>query len=79
MLPPYLARGTDFRHGANFAVGGATALDPEFLQEIGVGELLWTNNSLSAQLRWFEELLPLLCNTTKGDSLNTTKISRVNY
>ncbi|OAY67916.1 GDSL esterase/lipase, partial [Ananas comosus] len=65
MLPPYLARGADFRHGANFAVGGATALDPEFLQEIGVGELLWTNNSLSAQLRWFEELLPLLCNTTK--------------
>ncbi|XP_020096871.1 GDSL esterase/lipase At5g45910-like isoform X2 [Ananas comosus] len=69
MLPPYLARGADFRHGANFAVGGATALDPEFLQEIGVGELLWTNNSLSAQLRWFEELLPLLCNTTKGKSM----------
>nr|CAD1843270.1 unnamed protein product [Ananas comosus var. bracteatus] len=70
MLPPYLARGTDFRHGANFAVGGATALDPEFLQEIGVGELLWTNNSLSAQLRDYFSASLFLVGEIGGNDYN---------
>lgn len=67
MLPPYLAHGGNFRQGLNFAVAGATALDAEFFHEIGIGHILWTNHSLNAQLLWFEELKPLLCNTTKGD------------
>lgn len=66
MLPPYLAHGGKFRQGLNFAVAGATALDAAFFHEIGIGNVLWTNHSLNAQLRWFEDLKPLLCNTTKG-------------
>ncbi|PKU72679.1 GDSL esterase/lipase [Dendrobium catenatum] len=64
LLPSYLASHENFRQGANFAVAGATALDPAFFQEIGVG--LWTNYSLSTQLRWFDELKPSLCKTPQG-------------
>ncbi|KAL0925157.1 hypothetical protein M5K25_003468 [Dendrobium thyrsiflorum] len=63
LLPPYLASNKNFRQGANFAVAGATALDPAFFQEIGIGGTLWTNYSLSTQLRWFDELKPSLCKT----------------
>ncbi|XP_072965376.1 GDSL esterase/lipase At5g45910-like [Typha angustifolia] len=68
MLPPYLAHGESFRQGANFAVAGATALDSDFFQEIGVARFLWSNLSLSTQLGWFEELKPSLCNSTQDCS-----------
>lgn len=50
--------------GANFAVIGATALDFSFFEERGVP--VKTNYSLSAQLNWFKELLPTLCNSSTG-------------
>jgi hypothetical protein len=68
MLPPYLAHGGNFRQCLNFAVSGATALDAALFHKIGIGHVLWTNHSLNAQLCWFEELKPLLCNSTKGHS-----------
>nr|XP_010925697.1 GDSL esterase/lipase At1g28570 isoform X2 [Elaeis guineensis] len=64
-LPPYLAHGQNIRQGVNFAVVGATALDPAFFQGLlADGAFPFTNLSLSTQLRWFEELKPSLCNTT---------------
>ncbi|CAL9116495.1 unnamed protein product [Musa acuminata var. zebrina] len=59
---PYLAGNCaeDFRYGANFAVGGATALDNEFFRSTGL-QITWTNYSLGAQLGWFRQLLPSLC------------------
>ncbi|RZR85708.1 hypothetical protein BHM03_00012728 [Ensete ventricosum] len=63
MVRPYLAGthdGEGFRYGANFAVGGATALDNEFFRSKGM-EVSWTNDSLSVQLEWFKHLLPSLC------------------
>ncbi|XP_020251369.1 GDSL esterase/lipase At5g45910-like [Asparagus officinalis] len=63
LLPPYLARASNFQQGANFAVAGATALNPAFFIQRGLGSLLWTNYSLSTQLAWFEELKPSLCHT----------------
>ncbi|KAG1330239.1 putative GDSL esterase/lipase [Cocos nucifera] len=65
LLPPSLARGQSFHQGANFAVAGATALDVGFFQQRGLGDSVSTNDSLSVQLRWFEELKPSLCGTTK--------------
>ncbi|KAH7544939.1 hypothetical protein FEM48_Zijuj01G0039100 [Ziziphus jujuba var. spinosa] len=64
-LPPYLAlsKGQNFKHGANFAVAGATALDPDFFYQQQVGHTLWTNDSLSVQLGWFKKLKPSLCKT----------------
>lgn len=65
-LPPYLENGRSFKQGANFAFSGATALEPEFFRNKGLGPILWTNISLSAQLKWFEELKPSLCGSIKG-------------
>ncbi|CAL9115016.1 unnamed protein product [Musa textilis] len=73
---PYLAGNCaeDFRYGANFAVGGATALDNQFFRSMGL-QIIWTNYSLGAQLEWFRQLLPSLCSsdsdcgTLMGNSL----------
>jgi hypothetical protein len=55
-VPPYLGGG-DFQYGANFAVGGATALKGSFFRERGV-EPTWTPHSLDEQMQWFKKLLP---------------------
>ncbi|URD75827.1 lipid catabolic process [Musa troglodytarum] len=73
---PYLAGNCaeDFRYAANFAVGGATALDNQFFRSMGL-QIIWTNYSLGAQLEWFRQLLPSLCSsdsdcgTLMGNSL----------
>ncbi|KAK2632162.1 hypothetical protein EUGRSUZ_L01923 [Eucalyptus grandis] len=64
-LPPYLAvaKGPPVRTGVNFAVVGATALDPSFFYAQKIGPLLWTNDSLSVQLGWFKNLKKSLCTT----------------
>ncbi|KAJ9136062.1 hypothetical protein P3X46_033176 [Hevea brasiliensis] len=64
-LPPFLGlgKGQDFKHGVNFAVAGATALDSKFFYEHNIGQILWTNDSLSVQLDWFKKLKPSLCTT----------------
>ncbi|XP_074574372.1 GDSL esterase/lipase At1g28590-like [Curcuma longa] len=64
LVKPYLGGGgaEDFRHGANFAVVGATALDVDYFFSRGI-ENITSNNSLSVQLRWFEQLLPSLCSS----------------
>uniref|UniRef100_A0A0D9YBN0 Esterase n=1 Tax=Oryza glumipatula TaxID=40148 RepID=A0A0D9YBN0_9ORYZ len=54
-VPPYLAGG-DFQQGANFAVGGATALNGSFFRDRGV-EPTWTPHSLDEQMQWFKKLL----------------------
>uniref|UniRef100_M8BUY1 GDSL esterase/lipase n=1 Tax=Aegilops tauschii TaxID=37682 RepID=M8BUY1_AEGTA len=63
---PYLAGKTavDFLHGANFAVGGATALDPAFLQSRGITSFVPV--SLSNQTSWFNGVLQLLDSTGNG-------------
>lgn len=67
-MPPYLAKreGQGFKHGANFAVAGATALDAEFFYEQKIGPVLWTNSSLNVQLDWFKKLKSSLCSTKQG-------------
>ncbi|GMY37579.1 GDSL esterase/lipase At5g45910-like [Fagus crenata] len=69
-LRPYLAiaNGSDFRHGVNFAVAGATALDPQFFDELKIGSLLWTKDSLNVQLGWFRKLKSSLCTSKQGDN-----------
>ncbi|PUZ58738.1 hypothetical protein GQ55_5G532100 [Panicum hallii var. hallii] len=69
LVPPFLARsGTaTFRRGANFAVGGATALDASFFHRWDPpgGSVFPLNTSLGVQMQWFESLKPSLCATTK--------------
>uniref|UniRef100_A0ACD5YCB9 Uncharacterized protein n=1 Tax=Avena sativa TaxID=4498 RepID=A0ACD5YCB9_AVESA len=57
---PYLAGSTasEFQHGVNFAVGGATALDMAFLQSKGITSFVPV--FLSNQTTWFNRVLQLL-------------------
>jgi hypothetical protein len=64
-VPPYWGgHSTEyFAGGANFAVGGATALSPEFLRENGV-PLATDTVHLDMEMDWFRDLLKqpnLLC------------------
>ncbi|KAM3348175.1 hypothetical protein ACQJBY_021848 [Aegilops geniculata] len=66
LVPPSLAHNGSFRQGANFAVGGATALDAAFFHDgSDPGNKFPLNTSLGVQLQWFEALKPSLCRTTK--------------
>ncbi|XP_020576857.1 GDSL esterase/lipase At5g45910-like [Phalaenopsis equestris] len=65
LLQPYLAPNQNFRQGANFAVAGATAMNPAALIEMGISRYIWTNFSLTTQLQWFDKLKPSLCKTTQ--------------
>ncbi|KAK1284884.1 GDSL esterase/lipase [Acorus calamus] len=64
LLPPYLGGPGQhgFRHGVNFAVGGAIALNQSFLREMGINYTLpW---SLDVEVGWFKQLLPSLCDSS---------------
>ncbi|KAL9307598.1 putative sinapine esterase [Arabidopsis thaliana] len=50
-----------FENGINFAVAGATAVEPELLQEKGITANYMTNVSLIVQLSIFKKILPNLC------------------
>ncbi|CAO2161626.1 unnamed protein product [Urochloa humidicola] len=67
LVPPYLAHDGSFRRGANFAVGGATAIDAAFFHdgEPPDASKFPLNTSLGVQMQWFESLKPKLCNTTQ--------------
>eukprot|EP00268_Persea_americana_P056101 TRINITY_DN6574_c2_g2_i2.p1 TRINITY_DN6574_c2_g2~~TRINITY_DN6574_c2_g2_i2.p1 ORF type:complete len:177 (+),score=20.51 TRINITY_DN6574_c2_g2_i2:299-829(+) len=69
-LPPYFACPSDydFRRGVNFAVGGATALDPEFFEERGI--YVETNYSLGHQIDRFKRILPSICSSPSGNFEN---------
>ncbi|XP_076896687.1 GDSL esterase/lipase At1g28650-like [Bidens hawaiensis] len=49
-----------FKHGVNYAVAGATALDPSVLEPRGIVNPM-TNASLGVQLAWFKQSLPSIC------------------
>jgi hypothetical protein len=81
LVPPFLARNgtaaaatSSFRRGANFAVGGAPALDTTFFHRWDPpgGSMFPLNTSLGVQLQWFESLKPSLCATPRGTLRSTT-------
>ncbi|KAB2637315.1 GDSL esterase/lipase [Pyrus ussuriensis x Pyrus communis] len=65
----------NFEEGVNFAVVGATALDTDFLEQMGHYNE-FTNFSLRIQLDWFKGMLSPLCNTTSdcGDLLSSSLV-----
>ncbi|KAL0700134.1 hypothetical protein Bca4012_056256 [Brassica carinata] len=61
LVPPfYGSQNANFEKGVNFAVGGATALEPSVLKERGIN-FAYTNVSLGVQLQSFKDALPNLC------------------
>ena len=74
-LPPYLKVGTlplsRREYGVNFAVAGATALDPLVLAERLT--LTQTSLSLDVQIGWFQQLRMTTCTTDPGNDLTKYK------
>ncbi|KQK17318.1 acetylajmalan esterase [Brachypodium distachyon] len=56
-LNPYLGKNKSFDHGVNFAVAGATAMDPAGLFGPRSFSMPFTVSSLKLQLRWFKDFL----------------------
>uniref|UniRef100_A0ACD5VJN4 Uncharacterized protein n=1 Tax=Avena sativa TaxID=4498 RepID=A0ACD5VJN4_AVESA len=70
-VPPYWGgRSAEyFAGGANFAVGGATALSPEFFRRNGAPLANDNTVHLDMEMDWFRDLIKLLCpNDTAGCS-----------
>lgn len=67
LVPPYEAGPGDhgFRQGANFAVGGATALPNDFFKARGLN-VTGNQFSLDIQMEHFKQLLPSLCSSDSG-------------
>ncbi|XP_058226175.1 acetylajmalan esterase-like isoform X2 [Rhododendron vialii] len=63
-LNPYKNIGSDFGHGVNFAVAGATALPVEFLASKLIFPLL-TESSLRVQLDWMSGHFNSICSTER--------------
>ncbi|KAK2630710.1 hypothetical protein QOZ80_6AG0549720 [Eleusine coracana subsp. coracana] len=56
-LNPYLGKNKSFDHGVNFAVAGATAMDPTDQLNSSMSMPPFAANSLKLQLRWFKDFL----------------------
>ncbi|XP_015691735.2 GDSL esterase/lipase At5g45910-like [Oryza brachyantha] len=61
LLPPSKASGGDFKRGANMAIIGATTMNFDFFQSIGLGNSIWNNGPLDTQIQWFQQLMPSIC------------------
>lgn len=70
LLNPFLANGSDFTHGANFAVASGTALDAAALATKNIS-LRLLNVSLVSQLGWFQTHVHSICSSPSG-TLYTT-------
>ncbi|OEL28909.1 GDSL esterase/lipase [Dichanthelium oligosanthes] len=66
-LNPYLGKNKSFDHGVNFAVAGATAMDPSDQFNLTV-PMPFASNSLKVQLRWFKDFLKSSFDTDEGNS-----------
>uniref|UniRef100_A0A0D9VI04 GDSL esterase/lipase n=1 Tax=Leersia perrieri TaxID=77586 RepID=A0A0D9VI04_9ORYZ len=64
LLNPYLDKSTDFTHGVNFAVAGATALNTTALAAKGI-TVPHTNSSLDVQIGWFKEFMSSTTNSPR--------------
>ncbi|KAG5589066.1 hypothetical protein H5410_039580 [Solanum commersonii] len=60
LLNPYKDQSANFRHGANFAVAGATALSAQVMAEKKI-VMSFTNSSLDVQLDWMSSHFETTC------------------
>ncbi|TVU08670.1 hypothetical protein EJB05_42081, partial [Eragrostis curvula] len=64
-LNPFLGKNKSFDHGVNFAVAGATAMDPADQFNTSM-PMPFAANSLKLQLRWFKDFLKSSFSTDAG-------------
>ncbi|CAN6340411.1 unnamed protein product [Urochloa humidicola] len=60
-LLPASKAGGDFKKGANMAIIGATTMNFDFFNSIGLSDKIWNNGPLDTQIQWFRQLLPSVC------------------
>lgn len=72
LLNPYKDKSANFRHGANFAVVGATALSAQVMAEKKI-VLSFTNSSLDIQLDWMSSHFETTC--SPGNTFNSVVIT----
>lgn len=65
-LNPYLGKNKSFDHGVNFAVAGATAVDPADQFNLPAVPVPFASKSLKVQLRWFKDFLKYTFGTDEG-------------
>lgn len=63
-LNPFKNENTDFSHGVNFAVAGATALSVESLAEKNIS-MSFTNSTLTVQLHWISSHFKSIASPSK--------------
>jgi hypothetical protein len=64
-LPPSKSNNTDFKHGANMAITGATAMDAPFFRSLNLSDKIWNNGPVSFQLQWFQQIATSVCGQSK--------------
>uniref|UniRef100_A0A0D9UYA4 Esterase n=1 Tax=Leersia perrieri TaxID=77586 RepID=A0A0D9UYA4_9ORYZ len=72
LLPPSKASGSDFTKGANMAIIGATTMNFDFFQSLGLGNSIWNNGPLDTQIQWFQQLMPSICGSGKAYTYETS-------
>lgn len=72
LLPPSKASSSDFKKGANMAIIGATTMDFDFFQSLGLGNSIWNNGPLGTQIQWFQQLTPSICGSDCKSYLNNS-------
>ncbi|KAG2588346.1 GDSL esterase/lipase At5g45910-like [Panicum virgatum] len=60
-LAPSKSSNADFKHGANMAITGATAMDAPFFRSLGLSDKIWNNGPISFQLQWFQQIATSVC------------------
>ncbi|CAN6335980.1 unnamed protein product [Urochloa humidicola] len=60
-LLPASKAGGDLKKGANMAIIGATTMNFDFFNSIGLSDKIWNNGPLDTQIQWFRQLLPSVC------------------
>lgn len=79
LLNPFLANGSDFGHGANFAVAGGTAQDFATLAAQNITYRLANNASLASQLGWFNYHITSICYSPAGTCTSSRTCSFIYY
>jgi hypothetical protein len=79
LLPPSKTSGTSFQKGANMAIIGATTLNAEFFQSIGLSDKIWNNGPLETQIQWFQQLLPSVCGSGMQCNLYVNLLSALTF
>ena len=74
-LAPSKSSNADFKHGANMAITGATAMDAPFFRSLGLSDKIWNNGPISFQLHWFQQIATSVCGQSQSSPTRASLIT----